>query len=82
VPVHVNKAKFPAFILNKYDIISYRLHEKRLQREFDHISPLQSWSPEMRNFVELKKRPIENNDCDIIIEKPTFIMKLDAGKTK
>jgi EGF domain-specific O-GlcNAc transferase len=46
------------------------------------MSPLQSWAPEIRNFVELKKRPIENNECDIIIEKPTFILKLDAGKTK
>ncbi|XP_026671080.1 EGF domain-specific O-linked N-acetylglucosamine transferase isoform X1 [Ceratina calcarata] len=54
------------------------LNERRLQDNADHISPLQSWGPELRNFRKLPRPPIVNGDCDIVIEKPTFIMKIDA----
>ncbi|XP_054007664.1 EGF domain-specific O-linked N-acetylglucosamine transferase isoform X2 [Hylaeus anthracinus] len=54
------------------------LNEKRLQDNADHISPLQSWGPELRNFRKLPRPPIVNGDCDIVIEKPTYIMKIDA----
>ncbi|KOX67308.1 EGF domain-specific O-linked N-acetylglucosamine transferase [Melipona quadrifasciata] len=54
------------------------LNEKMLQENADHISPLQSWGPELRNFRKLPRPPIVNHDCDIVIEKPTFIMKIDA----
>ncbi|XP_022184305.2 EGF domain-specific O-linked N-acetylglucosamine transferase isoform X2 [Nilaparvata lugens] len=53
-------------------------YEDRLKDECTHISPLQSWGPEMRYFKRLDKRPIVSGDCDIVIEKPTFIMKIDA----
>jgi len=59
-----------------------RLNEWRLQENADHISPLQSWGPEIRNFGKLPRRPIVHGDCDIVIEKPTFIMKIDASKYK
>lgn len=55
-----------------------KLHKKRLMDQCDHISPLQSWGPELRNFEELKHRPIESNECDVVVEKPTFILKIDA----
>ncbi|XP_031827699.1 EGF-domain O-GlcNAc transferase isoform X2 [Nomia melanderi] len=55
-----------------------KLNEKRLQKNADHISPLQSWGPELRNFRKLPRPPIGNGDCDIVIEKPTYIMKIDA----
>lgn len=45
----------------------------------DHLSPLQSWAPELRNFETYNERPIETNKCDRIIEKPTIIMKIDAN---
>ncbi|XP_006607155.1 EGF domain-specific O-linked N-acetylglucosamine transferase isoform X2 [Apis dorsata] len=54
------------------------LNEKRLEENADHISPLQSWGPELRNFRKLSRPPIVNHDCDIVIEKPTFVMKIDA----
>ena len=57
------------------------LNEKRLQKNADHISPLQSWGPELRNFRKLPRPPIVNHDCDIVIEKPTYIMKIDASKS-
>lgn len=46
----------------------------------DHMSPLQSWAPELRFFTSLDRRPIIEKDCQIIIEKPTFFMKIDASK--
>ncbi|XP_020711618.2 EGF domain-specific O-linked N-acetylglucosamine transferase isoform X2 [Athalia rosae] len=54
------------------------LNEKRLMANADHISPLQSWGPELRNFRKLPRRPIVEGDCDVVIEKPTFLMKIDA----
>nr|XP_033782479.1 EGF domain-specific O-linked N-acetylglucosamine transferase isoform X2 [Geotrypetes seraphini] len=42
-------------------------------------SPLQSWFAELNTFTALKFRPLEDGKCDIIIEKPTYFMKLDAG---
>ncbi|EFA03354.1 EGF domain-specific O-linked N-acetylglucosamine transferase [Tribolium castaneum] len=49
-----------------------------LEEQTDHLSPLQSWAPEMRYFARLARRPIVEGDCDVVIEKPTFIMKIDA----
>lgn len=46
----------------------------------DHISPLQSWGPEIQNFRSLPHRPINEGDCDVVVEKPTYIMKIDASK--
>ena len=69
------------------DVFSYgdiggycELHKKRLSSLVDHLSPLQSWAPEIRFFKRFDERPIVNNLCDIIIMKPTFIMKIDASK--
>lgn len=55
-----------------------RLHKDRLNSESDHQSPLQSWAPEMKNFQTLPRPPIRDNLCDVVIEKPTYIMKIDA----
>lgn len=57
-----------------------KLYKDKLQEHADHISPLQSWGPEIRNFVQLLQRPIVEKDCDVTIEKPTFVMKIDASK--
>uniref|UniRef100_A0A6I8PFF1 EGF domain-specific O-linked N-acetylglucosamine transferase n=1 Tax=Ornithorhynchus anatinus TaxID=9258 RepID=A0A6I8PFF1_ORNAN len=42
-------------------------------------SPLQSWFAELQAYTPLGFRPIEDGKCDIVIEKPTYLMKLDAG---
>nr|CAD7404098.1 unnamed protein product [Timema poppensis] len=55
-------------------------HQDRLAGECDQISPLQSWGPELRYFSRLPRRPIVEKDCDVVIEKPTFILKIDASK--
>lgn len=44
------------------------------------MSALQSWAPEMVNFVKTTQKPIIDGMCDIVIDKPTYIMKLDASK--
>ncbi|XP_053662997.1 EGF domain-specific O-linked N-acetylglucosamine transferase [Anopheles marshallii] len=56
-----------------------RLHGERLRDELQHISPLQSWGPELRFFERLERPPIEDGRCDVVIEKPAFIMKIDAA---
>lgn len=53
-------------------------HSDRLSKEADHMSALQSWAPELVHFVKTQQRPIVDGMCDIVIEKPTYIMKLDA----
>nr|CAG4634660.1 EOG090X02IK [Alona affinis] len=56
-----------------------KLDSSKLESEAIHLSPLQSWGPEMQNFEELLE-PVTNqsNKCDVYIHKPTFIMKIDA----
>lgn len=31
-------------------------------------------------YTELDFDPVEDGDCDLIVERPTVFMKLDAGK--
>ncbi len=50
-----------------------KFHDKRLKKQMIHMGPLQSWSSEMINFVSLDKL-----ECDVTVDKPTFIMKIDA----
>ena len=39
------------------------------------MSPLQSWAPELRNLAEQTQK----DKCDITIESPVYIMKIDAS---
>uniref|UniRef100_A0A336LWA8 EGF domain-specific O-linked N-acetylglucosamine transferase n=1 Tax=Culicoides sonorensis TaxID=179676 RepID=A0A336LWA8_CULSO len=55
-------------------------HVKRLKLQADHVSALQSWAPELRFFEKIPHRPLEEPEtCDVIIDKPTYIMKIDAS---
>ncbi|XP_030755069.1 EGF domain-specific O-linked N-acetylglucosamine transferase [Sitophilus oryzae] len=79
-------ASRPDPIRYKMDVLSHGdiggycdLNQKELDKQADHISALQSWGPEIRYFSKLKHRPIiSNGDCDVVLEKPTYIMKIDA----
>jgi EGF domain-specific O-GlcNAc transferase len=53
-------------------------HAERLEKELTQMSALQSWAPELRFFERLYQRPMEEGHCDIIVDKPTFIMKIDS----
>lgn len=59
------------------------LHGERLKQELGHLSALQSWAPEMRNFQTLDRRPFREEAgeeiCDVYVDKPTVVMKLDAS---
>lgn len=35
---------------------------------------------ELQGYTQLNFRPIEDAKCDIVVEKPTYFMKLDAGE--
>jgi protein O-GlcNAc transferase len=50
------------------------LNKKALKSEGQHKSPLQSWFAEIENFQVFS----DDKTCDLWIERPTFIMKLDA----
>ncbi|KAL3852256.1 hypothetical protein ACJMK2_015922 [Sinanodonta woodiana] len=50
-----------------------------LKAEGEHKSALQSWFAEVEQFTSLPFRPIGDQKCDVIIDKPTYLMKLDAG---
>lgn len=55
------------------------LNVTRLKSEMDHMGALQSWSPELRNFVQAKNTlNVDNEECDMFINTPTFLMKIDA----
>ena len=34
---------------------------------------------ELQEFTALPFQPLRSNKCDIVIDKPTIVMKLDAG---
>ena len=51
-----------------------RLDKKSLVQESAHKSPLQSWFEEVEHFAVFEKEV----KCDVVIEKATYLMKLDA----
>ncbi|CAH0603178.1 unnamed protein product [Chrysodeixis includens] len=53
-------------------------YPERLKKESEHMSALQSWAPELIHFVKTPQKPIVSGMCDVVIHKPTYIMKLDA----
>lgn len=36
---------------------------------------------ELQSYTELDFHPFRSKSCDVVIDKPTVFMKLDAGKT-
>ncbi|XP_070397474.1 EGF domain-specific O-linked N-acetylglucosamine transferase-like isoform X2 [Dermacentor albipictus] len=55
-----------------------RLDKDSLHLEGDHKSPLQSWYAELEHFEEFTELPSKESGCDVILGRPTVIMKLDA----
>ncbi|XP_077583223.1 EGF domain-specific O-linked N-acetylglucosamine transferase [Stigmatopora nigra] len=56
-----------------------RLNKQALAAAGEHNSPLQSWYAELQTYTQLDSNPFHSESCDIVIEKPTVFMKLDAG---
>ncbi|XP_013380466.1 EGF domain-specific O-linked N-acetylglucosamine transferase isoform X2 [Lingula anatina] len=56
-----------------------KLNKKLLREQSEHKSPLQSWYAELEEYSQLNFRPIKDKKCDVVLKKPTYFMKLDAG---
>lgn len=58
-----------------------KLDSDMLKRNGDHKSPLQSWYSELQYFTQMDENPLDETSkhCDIVVNEPTFIIKLDAG---
>ncbi|CAG0894975.1 unnamed protein product [Darwinula stevensoni] len=65
-------------VLNPGNIGGYCRWDTSKENHLDHKSPLQSWSPELQNFIPLSQDPFSSGECDVMFEKPVIIMKLDA----
>ncbi|XP_042308824.1 EGF domain-specific O-linked N-acetylglucosamine transferase [Sceloporus undulatus] len=52
---------------------------KNFLAEGQRKSPLQSWFAELQTYTELNSKPMEDGSCDVVIDKLTYFMKLDAG---
>lgn len=61
--------------------LNCKLNRDRLEANMEHMSPLQSWAPELRNFEAKRKTHTGDHSdlCDVVVEKPTFFMKIDAS---
>ncbi|XP_075430398.1 EGF domain-specific O-linked N-acetylglucosamine transferase isoform X2 [Ascaphus truei] len=55
------------------------LNNHKLLSQGHRKSPLQSWFAELQQYSPLSFKPIEDGQCDLIIDKPTYFLKLDAG---
>uniref|UniRef100_A0A0N4ZHL2 Uncharacterized protein n=1 Tax=Parastrongyloides trichosuri TaxID=131310 RepID=A0A0N4ZHL2_PARTI len=52
---------------------------KLLKRRVDEKSFLQSWGSELEHFESYDTFNVDNHNCDVIFDKPTVIIKLDAS---
>ncbi|VDD96940.1 unnamed protein product [Enterobius vermicularis] len=50
-----------------------------LSRMADEQSYLQSWGHELKYFQSYKNFKVDHKHCDVIFDRPTIIMKLDAS---
>ncbi|RVE43829.1 hypothetical protein evm_011497 [Chilo suppressalis] len=74
-----NNLRYKMDILGPGQIAGHcNYYSERLIKEAEHMSALQSWAPELVNFVRTAKIPIADKMCDVVVDKPTYIMKLDA----
>ncbi|XP_077982080.1 EGF domain-specific O-linked N-acetylglucosamine transferase-like isoform X2 [Glandiceps talaboti] len=55
------------------------LDQGKLLAESDHRSELQSWYGELHVYESIDLQIPHPQNCDIIIHKPTYLIKLDAG---
>ncbi|CAF1062220.1 unnamed protein product [Didymodactylos carnosus] len=55
------------------------LNKDDLTKNGDQKSPLQSWYSELRVFTPLNDSSLLTKKCDIIFDKPTYLIKLDSS---
>uniref|UniRef100_UPI00359025C7 EGF domain-specific O-linked N-acetylglucosamine transferase isoform X1 n=2 Tax=Myxine glutinosa TaxID=7769 RepID=UPI00359025C7 len=55
------------------------LDQEALNAQGDHKSPLQSWFAELQTYTSLPFSVHTAKECEVVIDRPTYFMKLDAG---
>lgn len=80
LPQRQERIRYHMDVLKPGQILGHcELNRTRLQGEMDHIgSALQSWAPELRYFDVMPQPVLESGACDLVVNAPTFIMKIDA----
>ncbi|KAH8413423.1 hypothetical protein KR009_010992 [Drosophila setifemur] len=80
LPQREERIRYHLDVLSPGQLLGHcELNRTRLTAEMDHIgSALQSWGPELRNFEVLPHPVLESGLCDLVVNTPTFIMKIDA----
>ncbi|XP_030555048.1 EGF domain-specific O-linked N-acetylglucosamine transferase [Drosophila novamexicana] len=80
LPQRKERIRYHMDVLKPGQILGHcELNRTRLNSEMEHIgSALQSWGPELRNFDVLPQPLLESGACDLVLNVPTFIMKIDA----
>ncbi|EDV19908.1 uncharacterized protein TRIADDRAFT_32818 [Trichoplax adhaerens] len=76
-----SRERFRTDVFKKGEIGGHcQLDGQRLKNSDKQKGELQSWHSELRPFTSLKFKPvIDRHHCDVIVERPTYFMKLDAG---
>ena len=76
--VATENLKYRMDILGGGDVVvsGCDLDQGWLEDNLDRMSPLQSWAPELQH---LSAGQVGDTQCDLTIEEPTVIAKLDAG---
>jgi len=76
--VGTENMRYKMDVLSPGDIkINCKIDLEKFSTELDYMSPLQSWAPELRNIRETTEK-LDETDCDIVINKPLIVIKLDA----
>ena len=70
------KYKMDIFSEGDIQLSGCHLDQEALKSNLEFMSPLQSWSPELQH---VKVNDDRSDECDVTLDKPVFIMKLDAS---
>jgi len=78
--VHTENLRYRMDVLSEGEMgINCQIDHQMLKEELQYVSPLQSWAPEFRNIRESDETISgDSPTCDLYIDQPTFIVKLDA----
>lgn len=74
---HSRKTRYEEDVFRKGEIGGHcKMDEKALKEMGEHKSALQSWYAELQEYTSLDFYPAD--ECDMVIDKPTYVVKLDA----
>ena len=70
------KYRMDIFSAGDLQLSGCQLDQRALTSQLELMSPLQSWAPELQHISRVEG---EERRCDVTLEEPTVIAKLDAG---